>query len=223
VKFSKQFFQESSDESKKDYTIHFGSKGYVTEGVQASQKFKSILEYHYKLKFEKIDFSQEEKAANTINSWVKDVTRGKVANLVTPDSMSNAIMILINAVYFRGVWELPFNSTIENDFYLAPNNTQKKTFMEQTDNFSYSFSAARKLRMLRLPYQGKRFSMFVILPFEKDGLADIIELLSDSELVTTMQGEMYETNVHVVLPKFKFDSSMKLKSILKEVSQDLCN
>jgi serine protease inhibitor len=48
------------------------------------------------------------KAADEINNWIKTNTNGKIGNIVTPDVVRRAAVILTNAVYFAAKWQSEF-------------------------------------------------------------------------------------------------------------------
>lgn len=165
---------------------------------------------------ENANFADAAKLANEINAWVSKVTSGKVSSLVDQESLANAAMVLVNAVYFQGLWKFPFDKTMTKDFLVQSKKNVSKEFIEQTAEFHYYYSKALGAKILRLPYEGKKFSMFLLLPFAADGLNDLIQKI-DAENLTHEVGNMEATDVHVVLPKFKFDSSTKLNSVVKAV------
>ena len=47
--------------------------------------------------------------------------RGKINNIVTPESVAKAALVLTNAVYFKGAWEAPFpaSSTVNASFHMT--------------------------------------------------------------------------------------------------------
>lgn len=129
----------------------------------------------------------------------------------------NAQMMLLNAVYFKGFWRYPFVDTLTKDFFVEPHAPVEKQFVEQTEDFYYFYSKNLEAKILRLPYEGRRFSMFLLLPFEVDGLEKLIDILESEKLKEEID-RMESINVHVVLPKFKFDSTINLNSIVQQVS-----
>lgn len=188
----------------------------MKQGVFLSQKFTAELEHNYKIKMEQMDFTDSVASANKINKWVNGVTNGKISNLVDGESVASSVMLLINAVYFRGLWASPFEETISKAFLVEPHEKVEKEFVKQTDDFLYFYSTELKARFLRMPYEGKRFSMFLILPFENDGLHDVIEQL-DAEKIRKTVERMEEIAVQVILPKFRFNTSMNLNTVIKNV------
>lgn len=165
---------------------------------------------------ESLDFKDSFDSVKKINDWVTQTTNGKIIDLVDAESISSSVMLLINALYFRGLWSSPFDQTLTKEFFVEPEVKVEKEFVKQVHDFLYCYSTELKARFLRLPYEGNRFSMFLILPFENDGLHEVIEQL-DAEKIRKTVEKMEELSVKVVLPKFKFDSSLKLNSVIKKV------
>lgn len=205
-------FQQKSDE----YNVLFGTKMYVDQDVKVNQRFDAIAQYNYLADIEHLDFNNARMSAGKINDWVKTATGGKIKDLVSEDAVTNSVVLLINALYFEGTWRFGFNKTIAADFQVAPGQKIKKQFMERTGNFYYFYSKHLDAKILRLPYNGRRYSMFVVLPNESANLENVIERLS-SETIKNEVWHMDEVEVHVVLPKFKFDSSVNLNEVVKQV------
>ena len=65
----------------------------------------------YKAKIDKL------KDANQINNLCSDATHGLIPNIID-EVKPEYIMILINAIYFKGIWKIKFNERL----------TQKKNF-----------------------------------------------------------------------------------------------
>ena len=164
-----------------------------------------------------LEFNDVPNSAKAINDWVKDETKGNIKDLVSEDAIQKSILVLINALYFEGTWRFPFNKTISRDFFTAPGRKTAKKFMEQTSNFYYFYSRHLNAKILRLPYEGRRFSMFIVLPSEVDGIDTVVEKLESNALKNEVW-HMDELETHVVIPKFKFDTSVNLNEITKAVS-----
>lgn len=61
----------------------------------------------------------------TINEFVSTTTKGLIPNLVSPDDMVDAIMMLINAAYFKGTWRYQFkpSHTQPRQFFVSPGHS----------------------------------------------------------------------------------------------------
>lgn len=165
-----------------EYTVNFGTKVYVDQDVSVNQRFSSIASHYYLADVESLNFNDARSSAQKINQWVGETTKGHIRDLVTEDSVSNSIILLINALYFEGTWRFGFNKTRQGAFFTAPGKKVEKSFVEQTGMFYYFFSKRLNAKILRLPYNGRRFSMFIILPNEANDLDSLIENL-DSRVI----------------------------------------
>lgn len=185
--------------------------------MNINQRFGAIAEANYNADVINLDFGNESFAAKHINDWIKESTNGHIKELVSEDSVSKSILFLINALYFECTWRYPFNKTITREFIHGPGKKSSRQFMEQTRNFYFFYSRQLNSKILRLPYYGRKFSMYIILPNEVNGLDSVIDKLN-SETIKNEVWHMEDLEARVVLPKFKFDTSINLNDIAKSVS-----
>lgn len=190
---------------------------FVDNYVSINQRYSAIVTHNYLSEVEPLNFTDSRGSAGLINKWVKEITQGNIRDLVTEDSVSNSVLLLINALYFQGTWRQGFNKTFVSGFTTPGGKKVDKPFMERTGNFYYFYSKHLDSKILRIPYSGRRFSMFIILPNEAQSLDAVVELLS-SETIKNEVWHMDEVEVHAVLPKFKFDTSLKLNDVVKRVN-----
>lgn len=200
-----------------DYRVNFATKVFVDEIVSINQRFGAISEHNYDADVVNLDFGNARSSAKTINDWVKETTNGNIKDLVSEEAVSKSIILLINALYFEGKWRFAFNKSITRDFYTAPNKKVAKQFMEQNGNFYYFFSRHLNAKILRLPYEGRKFSMFIILPQDVNGIDSVIDKL-DANAIKNEVWHMDELETRVILPKFKFDTSIALNEVTRSVS-----
>lgn len=199
-----------------DYRVNFATRVFVDDIVSINQRFGAICEANYDTEVHNLNFADERASAKVINDFVKEATNGRLSNLVSEDSVSKSVLFLINALYFEGTWRFAFNKTITRDFNHSPGKKSQRQFMEQSGNFYYFFSRHLNAKILRLPYNGRRFSMFIILPLEVNGLDSVVDKLS-AETIKNEVWHMDELETRVVLPKFKFDTSINLNEVARSV------
>ncbi|NXR06588.1 SPB9 protein, partial [Semnornis frantzii] len=88
---------------------------FLSSFIESSQKL-----YHAGL--EQTDFVHAwEESAKQINAWVEEKTEGKIQNLLPKGLLdSQTRLVLVNAIYFKGSWELEFNKakTVEMPFHI---------------------------------------------------------------------------------------------------------
>lgn len=179
--------------------------------VEFNQEFLATNQKYYQAKISTLDFTNPNAAA-TVNNWVKENTKGKITQIVNSPLPKNAVIYLINTVYFKGAWTKEFDSklTKNQDFTLANKSKKKTPMMEQKGNFKYLENDL--FQAVDLPY-GKdgRFSMYVLLP--KKDLKQVTSTMSAQSWSEWMDG-FYEREGVIILPKFKVEYDKELKNSL---------
>lgn len=127
---------------------------------------------------------------------------------------------MLNAIYFNGYWRRPFptNETFEAPFFTSPSVQQRTTFLSQTGYFFFLDSQVLDAKVLRMPYKGRKFAMTLILPNKPETELDQLIQRMDTKSLSRAQYFMDELEVHVELPKFRFDHKSELNEVLQSVS-----
>lgn len=147
-----------------------------------------------------------------INSWVADKTHQKIKTIVD-QIPTDAVMYLINAIYFKGVWKYQFESknTKPGYFYLTGGKTKQVDFMSQEGSFD--FYQNDLFTAIDLPYGKGNYSMMVMVPKAGKTYKDIVAVLN-AQNWSTWTNSLGKMKVKVYLPKFRF-------SFKKELNDDL--
>ena len=161
--------------------------------------FVSVNQDYYNAEVSALDFSSVD-AVTTINSWVADKTHDKIPTIldyISPD----AVMFLINAIYFKGTWKYKFDETktIERPFYSEDGSHITCSTMVQQSDFYYTeneiFEAAE------LPYGNEDFAMVILLPKSSKKVKDIIEATNNENWDTWMNSFDEKRELQIYLPK----------------------
>ena len=76
------FFHTVSFQTKKpEYLLDVATRMYVRDGVYLRPRFSKILGSFYNGSIQNIDFHQSRKAVHAVNSWVSEVTHGKIKSM----------------------------------------------------------------------------------------------------------------------------------------------
>ncbi|XP_013115476.1 serine protease inhibitor 27A [Stomoxys calcitrans] len=194
-------------------TLNLETKMFTDQFVEPKQRYAAMLATFYGTEIERLNFMDTQASADHINGWCRNVTHGHLQSLVTKESIKNSVMLLVNAIYFNGLWRRQFNETFDGVFFTTPQKQTRVQYMEQTEYFYYYDHSSLNVKILRLPYKGKKFSMFILLPKTKGGVDELIHVLQNDQ-VKRMQFMMEEVKIKVTMPKFKFDFDKNLKSTI---------
>lgn len=163
------------------------------------------------------DFEKKtEEARKRINAWTENKTRGKIRNLF-PERSLNALtrLVLVNAVYFKGSWQFPFDKgfTSEADFSRSDGTKAKVMMMGTPQEKDALYGEDPDLQALRLPYRSEGLSMLLLLPKKGKSLS-VLEKQLNPEKLDSIRKEMFNRKVKVFLPRFGFSFGMSLNKDL---------
>jgi serpin B len=138
----------------------------------------------------------------TVNAWVKQKTNGKIDSIL--DHLDrDTVLVLLDAVYFKASWQSMFTSraTQEALFHLSNGTTTNVPMMNTHGHFA--LVKMKDYRAIRLPYEGARVSMVVILP--DSGITGVMQRLNGEELqhLFVSLRSTPQQPVELSLPRFK--------------------
>uniref|UniRef100_A0A183IYS9 SERPIN domain-containing protein n=1 Tax=Soboliphyme baturini TaxID=241478 RepID=A0A183IYS9_9BILA len=198
-------------------------KLYAVNRLYIDQKYDVLESYktevHDKLNSEIVsaDFSNPNKAASEINTWVAVATHEKITQLVSADSLGpETRLMIVNAIYFKNKWikEFSRSSTSKKVFYKSPGHDVKVDMMHKKTYFMYGESS--DCQVLEMQYKGRSASMIVLLPNERYGLKKFEQELTAKKLVQLLSST-YHTTVAVQFPKFELRSKFELNQALQRM------
>ncbi|XP_022369428.1 serpin B3-like isoform X2 [Enhydra lutris kenyoni] len=194
-------FQKLLTELKKPtdaYELNIANKLYGEKNYQFLQEYMDNVKKFYLTSVESVDFSNApEESRKKINSWVESQTHEKIKDLLPKNSLEFTRLVLVNAIYFKGQWDIKFDkkNTLEKEFWLNRDIQAK---------------------ILEIPYKGKDLSMMLLLPDEVDGLQKLEDQLTAEKLIKwTSSQNMRDNYVDLYLPRFKVEETYDLKDTLR--------
>ena len=156
-----------------------------------------------------------------VNDWCSKNTHGKITEII--DELSPAtLMLLLNAVYFRGEWVSPFNpdNTRGGIFYNFGKEEKKVEIMTQTHEFNYYQDS--QIQAVELPYKNDSMSALIILPNKDIDINNYINNKNvNDDLVKKIDNGMKSTYVKLSLPKFEVGFYSKLKDVLRRLKMEI--
>jgi len=176
------------------------------------QDFLTVNQNYYYAEVSPLDFLDPD-AVNIINNWIADKTNDLITK-VLERIPADAVMYLINAIYFKGIWKFEFDEaeTEEEPFYLSNGTTKDLPMMIQEASVNYLSNDL--IQAVELQYGYGNYSMIILLPQYNKTLDDIINELNN-ENWNSWLSEFYEAEkVQIHLPKFKFEYEDSLNNEL---------
>jgi serpin B len=167
---------------------------------------------YYDAAVEALDF-RAPAAVDVINGWVDEKTHGKIQRIV--DGIpQDAVMYLVNAIYFKGSWTYAFDpeqtqdrgfTNVDGSLATVPTMAMKATVPYQKQD---AYAA------IDLPYGGGPFRMTIVVPEDPSALPALIAGL-DAEAWRDLVDGFDDREVNVFLPRFTVEYSETLNDALK--------
>lgn len=210
----------STDAYKLDVANHI----WVQLGFPVLPSYQQDVTEYFRAGAANLDFTAPG-AEETINEWVEDATRGKIAKLF--DQLDPATQLVIaNAVYFLGDWVKPFKAPSgrrpRDDFHISPSETIQVDMMSHDGPQLFSYTENREVQVVEMPYRAENepeISMVVVLPRKLDGLAQMERKLSGKWL-RKLTDDLEEELVSIRMPRFMQRTRLDLNPILIQMGMD---
>lgn len=209
-----------TDKSGKGLLVAIANRIFSKQGVALKKIFSTDALKYYGSEVELLDFGkQPDESRRRINSWIEKQTNDKIKDLIPPNLLDdNTMMVLTNAIYFKGDWELKFDEkrTSKQPFYTNDKDTVNVDMMSDKKKAMSGDSEELDCKCLQLPYKGEQLSMLILLPNKRMGLEKLENKITVSSLQNAIS-KMYKQETIISIPKFRIESSFELTKILPKL------
>ncbi len=192
-------------------TLDIANSIWYKQGFSVLPQFLQTDSGSFHAQIQALDFSSPA-APGAINNWVSDKTNGFIPTIIK-SIPSNAVMYLVNALYFKSAWKEKFDpaQTQNLNFYLPDNSTVQAPFMNGDVDLNYY--ADSKAYVYELPYSNDKFSMVIVEPAAGTSLASLIPQVDSAQWQTWMSSLQHLKNT-IMLPKLKYSFGANLNQPL---------
>ena len=168
-----------------------------------------------------LDFVNDKSVTlKVINADVENATHGLIKNLFQ-DIDSQICVILVNAIYFKGLWAVPFNKTKTNEqgeFTKNSGQIVKTPLMFKKSNFPFYYDETSKAKFVQLDYTSGNIAMVLVLPDKGQSLGAFIDKsLNSAFLIQALDKLESFDDVRLTLPRFKLDFTLFLANTLQRI------
>ena len=185
-------------------TLEVANRLFPDDDFSPLPEFLDTASAFYGASIQPVDTADASSAANTINRWVSESTRELIPTIVSEDVVEDQKLILVNTVYLKADWLMPFLADLTYDRQFTTDDGGQVTvpFMHDHDPVGRRFVRLDGADAVELPYQGGELAMWLIVPHAADGLAAVEESL-DAEALTGLSEAAQGGLVHLAMPKWE--------------------
>jgi serine protease inhibitor len=194
-------------------TLSIANSIWSAPGFEAEQDFLDQNKTNFQAETRTLDFASDA-AAGVLNEWVSGKTRGLITRIADAPLDPAMVMMLLNAIYFKGAWSKSFDpaSTFDGVFHQADGSDVSCRMMTAENKFRYFQNSIAK--ELELPYGDSLFSMVLLQPAEGATLPNLVAALGSGAWEDWIDSLGLTEGV-LQLPKFKLEWGKSIAGSLK--------
>jgi len=184
------------------------------QGYSVEQDFLSVNRDYFDAQVQALDFASAS-APDIINRWVNDSTNGKIQKMLNEIPV-DAVMYLINAIYFKGIWSNEFEKKMTRDdqFITLSGERIPCRMMHLKEYFKYF--ETDQFQAIDMPYGYGDFSMTILLPQDGVNINDFISNISNDDWNMWMS-RFSSREGTIEMPKFTMEYEASLNDVLKSL------
>lgn len=196
-------------------TLRVANAAVFQENYAVTPEYVEILRQSFEAEVRAASLNDEQ-SVRVINDWVKNKTEQKIEELLSEPLPPDTRLVLLNAIYFKGLWNVPFDArgTLKKPFFNAGTERVEVDTMYEQVTAGYAEDDETNADVLDLPYAGLDYSLTIILPKERTGVHSLRQNLSWPVFQRLLSKLNMNAPMEVSLPKFKIEGSYKLKAPL---------
>ena len=182
------------------------------------QSFLDTVAHYFKARVAGLDFSSPATVPR-INAWVDTATNGKIDHVID-DIGDEIVMLLMNAIYFKGRWRSQFDPDLtQNAPFATERGTSHTARMMHLEREEVALASLNGVQAVDLPYGRAAFTMTAILPPAGMDVDAFIETF-DQPRWDALIAALHQTKADVFLPKFAMTWEDTLNSDLKSMGME---
>jgi len=203
-----------------DVTLSIANSLWAADGYPFEDDYIDFVQDTFGATLDEVDLGAQQ-SADRIDDWVEERTEGLIEEIAEDLDLPNAqaVLVLLNAVYFLGTWTTTFDEAETRDapFTLAEGSQVDVPTMHRSDP-EIETAPGEGFTMFRLPYgDDERFGMEVVLPDEDVALDDLLRQLDADTWQETVDQLASSTPSQLALPRFELEWDATLNDPLQEL------
>lgn len=194
---------------------------YVQKEIQLNKNIQDVATEKFFSSIRSVDFKRGNDTTQTINSFVRNSTEGKITEIVTPKQFDDQYrVVLINAIHFKSSYSQPFYKEPKLKMIFSnspnPNDTVFPYAMRFKGRFLMNQLSDLGGAVVRLDYKESSLSLIIIyniiIPF-----SELEERIRNYTLSRVMNQLLVCDRREVRIPRFTIETELDLTDILKNV------
>ena len=215
--FCRDLMVLASRAASKDEVLEIANVAVLNKDFKLLESYRKSVKNYYDASAFNLDFATQD-VAGYVNRWASEHTNGvieKVLNNVDPTTRA----ILMNALYFKAQWMIPFDEyyTAEGDFTGADGKVRKEMMMRSDPN-EFKYAKQDGFSALRMEYgssyvKAGNYCMYILLPDKGVSATQLLGKL-DKSAWANIKSSLKSEYAYVKMPKFEVKLDENLNEML---------
>jgi serpin B len=195
-----------------EVTLESANSIWIRDDFQVLPAFIEVNQSSYDATVSHADFS-DPATLELINGWCAEKTHGKIDEILK-DIPSDAVLYLLNALYFKGIWITSFDKDRTYDATFANENGATPIVPMMRQELQLNYAQNDIAEMVEVPYGNEAFSMVFVLPAGGATLSGVVENLAS--MWNTISG-MSQQTVDLRVPRMELAYEIDIIPALKKL------
>ena len=184
--------------------LEVANRLFPDDGFSPRPEFLHTAAVHYGAAIQAIDTNDGTAAAEAVNRWVSERTRGLIPTVVDAGTVQDQRLVLVNTVYLKADWAVPFlpEFTADGQFTTGDNQAVTVPFMSDRIPVDRRYVRLGNADAVELPYEGGELAMWLIVPHDLAGL-EAVEQSLDAAALAGLSRAARTGSVELAMPKWE--------------------
>ncbi|KAK0071071.1 hypothetical protein PV325_013573, partial [Microctonus aethiopoides] len=142
------------NENATNVELHLANALFLNNNFKIKDIFRKVSINIFKSTINnQLNFQNAKQSAGIINSWCRQNTGGKITKIIEAGDLNQAKLVMINAIYFAGDWENPFDSHETISFNISNTNSVPIKMMCRLGEYNSDKILNGAAQYIELPYK----------------------------------------------------------------------
>jgi len=207
---------DDGEDDELSVTLRVANALWGQKGYPFRDGFLDETEEYYGAGLTEMDFEGDpDGSREEINAWVEARTEELIEELLPEGSIgASTVLVLTNALYFRGDWATPFDGdeTMDGEFATLDGDIVDVPLMSHSETESFEYVDLEDAQAIELPYVGGDLAMTLLVPDEDE--FDSFEAEFTPDRLQEITEALEPTPGEFAMPKFEHGTEVSLPEAL---------
>jgi serpin B len=183
--------------------------------INIKEDYRKNVSQTFNAELKAVNFNDKSTVDN-INKWCSSKTNGMIPVIIDELATGTSVMI-INALYFKGMWQRAFETTQDKVFKHADGSISTEKMI--IENRILNYTETDIFKCVEIPYGNGAFVMNLILPVDDLSVENVAKSLANGDWINN-SNKLSEHEVKLEFPTFEVKYSHDMSNIMTALGME---